>query len=77
MNIEERVHKIIEKVTGATDLNNTQEIIQDLGADSLDHVELIMAIEKEFNIEVDDDEAEKIKTVGDVVKSVQDKVDGN
>ena len=46
---------------------------KDLGADSLDTVELVMAFEEEFNVEVPDEEAEKLQTVGDVVKYIEDK----
>ncbi len=48
--------------------------IDDLGADSLDTVELIMAFEEEFDIEIPDEEAEKIKTVGDAIKHIQEMV---
>ena len=48
--------------------------IDDLGADSLDTVELIMAFEEEFEIEIPDEEAEKIKTVGDAIKHIQEMV---
>lgn len=46
--------------------------IDDLGADSLDTVELVMAFEEEFDVEIPDDAAEKIKTVGDAVKFIED-----
>ena len=49
------------------------KFIEDLGADSLDTVELVMAFEEEFNVEVPDEEAEKLQTVGDVVKYIEDK----
>lgn len=48
---------------------------QDLGADSLDTVEFIMEIEKEFNIEVPDDEAEKITTVGECIKYIESRIE--
>ena len=47
--------------------------VDDLGADSLDIVELVMAFEEEFDMEIPDEEAEKIKTVGDAVKHIEDK----
>lgn len=47
--------------------------VDDLGADSLDIVELVMAFEEEFDMEIPDEEAEKIKTVGDAVKYIEDK----
>lgn len=49
-------------------------IIDDLGADSLDIVEIIMAIEQEYGIEVSDDEAETIRTVGDAVNYIKEKI---
>jgi acyl carrier protein len=49
------------------------KFIEDLGADSLDTVELVMAFEEEFNVEVPDEEAEKLQTVGDVIKYIEDK----
>ncbi|EMG81104.1 acyl carrier protein [Helicobacter pylori] len=48
------------------------EFVKDLGADSLDVVELIMALEEKFNIEIPDEQAEKIVNVGDVVKYIED-----
>lgn len=48
-------------------------ITDDLGADSLDVVDLIMSLEEEFNIEIPDDEVENIKTVGDIVKYIEDR----
>ena len=53
--------------------NVTEEslIIEDLGADSLDIVDLVMSIEEEFNVEVPDEEIENIRTVGDVVKFIE------
>ena len=50
--------------------------IDDLGADSLDNVELVMAFEEEFDIEIPDDAAEHIGTVGDAVKFIRDKIGG-
>ncbi|NMB30337.1 MAG: acyl carrier protein [Clostridiales bacterium] len=50
---------------------NTQ-IVDDLGADSLDMVDLVMSIEEEFDLEIPDDEVENVKTVGDVVKYIEE-----
>ena len=47
--------------------------MDDLGADSLDTVELIMALEEEFNVEIPDEDAEKMKTVGDAIKYIEEK----
>jgi len=65
----EKIKNIIVEQLGAEEGNVTREaaFIDDLGADSLDIVELIMALEEEFDSEIPDSEAEKIKTVGDVV----------
>ena len=49
--------------------------VDDLGADSLDVFQIIMGIEEEFDIEIPDDQVEKIKTVGDIVKFIEEKVD--
>jgi len=51
-----------------------EHLIDDLGADSLDNVELVMAFEEEFDIEIPDDAAEHIQTVGDAVKFISEKV---
>lgn len=68
-NIEERVKKIIVDKLGVDESQVTNEasFTNDLGADSLDTVELIMEFEKEFNITIEDSDAEKIQTVGQVV----------
>ena len=65
----ERIKKIIVDQLGIEEekINIDSSFIDDLGADSLDIVELIMAFEEEFDIEIPDEDAEKIKTVGDAV----------
>lgn len=55
------------------DVNPEASFVDDLGADSLDIVELVMALEEEFSLEIPDEEAEKIRTVGDVVKFIQER----
>jgi acyl carrier protein len=67
-----RVKKIIVEQLGVEDNEVTTEasITEDLGADSLDQVELVMAFETEFGIDIPDEEAEKIKTVGDAVARI-------
>ena len=69
----ERVKKIIVEQLGVEANEVTQEasITDDLGADSLDQVELVMAFETEFGIDIPDEEAEKIKTVGDAVTKIE------
>jgi acyl carrier protein len=73
----ERVKKIIVEQLDVEDKEVTPEasITDDLGADSLDQVELVMAFETEFGIDIPDEEAEKIKTVGDAVAKI-DSVSG-
>lgn len=73
--IEEKVKDIIVEQLGVNPEQVTPQakFIEDLGADSLDTVELVMAFEEEFNVEVPDEEAEKLHTVGDVVKYIEDK----
>jgi len=68
----DRVKKIIVEQLGVEDNEVTSEasITEDLGADSLDQVELVMAFETEFGIDIPDEEAEKIKTVGDAVARI-------
>jgi len=70
-NIEERVKKIVAEQLGVKeDIANDASFIDDLGADSLDTVELVMALEEEFECEIPDDEAEKITTVKQAVDYV-------
>ena len=70
-NIEERVKKIVSEQLGVKDeIANDASFVDDLGADSLDTVELVMALEEEFEIEIPDEAAEKIATVGDAIKHI-------
>ena len=63
-NVEERVKKIVAEQLGVKeDIANDASFVDDLGADSLDTVELVMALEEEFETEIPDEEAEKITTV--------------
>ncbi len=73
--IEDKVKDIIVEQLGVNPEQVTPQakFIEDLGADSLDTVELVMAFEEEFNVEVPDEEAEKLQTVGDVIKYIEDK----
>ena len=65
----DRVKKIIVDQLGVDEskINENSSFVDDLGADSLDIVELIMAFEEEFDIEIPDEDAEKMKTIGDAV----------
>jgi acyl carrier protein len=72
--IEQRVKDIIVDQLGVSADQVTPEakFIEDLGADSLDTVELVMALEEEFGQEIPDEEAEKLQSVGDVVKFIEE-----
>ena len=73
--IGDRVKKIVIEHLGvdAEKVTDNASFIDDLGADSLDTVELVMAFEEEFNVEIPDDAAESIVTVGDAVKFITEK----
>jgi acyl carrier protein len=75
--IEERVKNIIVEQLGVNPEQVTPKarFIEDLGADSLDTVELVMAFEEEFNVEVPDEEAEKLQTVGDVIRYIEENLE--
>lgn len=70
----EKVKEVIVDQLGVDEAEVTMEasFVDDLGADSLDIVELIMALETEFDLEIPDEDAEKIATVGDAVKYIKD-----
>ena len=73
-NVEERVKNIIVEQLGveADQVKPEAQFVNDLGADSLDTVELIMALEEEFDVEIPDDKAEKIKTVGEAIAYIKE-----
>ena len=75
--IEQRVKKIVAEQLGVNEaeIKNESSFVDDLGADSLDTVELVMAFEENFDIEVPDEEAEKLQSVADVVAYIE-KVQG-
>ncbi len=74
-NLEAKVKKIITEqlAVDASEVTEQAQFVQDLGADSLDTVELVMALEEEFDVEIPDEDAEKIKTVGEAVSYIKDK----
>jgi acyl carrier protein len=71
--IEEKIKEIIVEQLGVDPAQVTPEasFVNDLGADSLDTVELVMALEEEFNLEIPDEEAEKISTVGQAIEYIR------
>ena len=76
MAVEEKVKSIIAEQLGvkAEEIKPESSFVDDLGADSLDTVELVMALEEEFGIEIPDEDAEKMTTVGDALKYIEEKV---
>lgn len=75
MEVEEKIKKIISEQLGVEEDEVLPEakFVDDLGADSLDTVELVMALEEEFDIEIPDEEAEKIQTVGAAIDFIKEK----
>lgn len=78
-NIEEKVKDIISEQLGVKkeEIKPESSFIDDLGADSLDTVEVVMALEEEFGIEIPDEDAEKITTVGEAGKYIEGKIGKN
>lgn len=75
MNLFEEIREIVCEQLGVNveEAEPASSFIDDLGADSLDTVELVMALEEKFNIEIPDEDAEKIQTIGDVIKYIERK----
>ena len=75
MAVTEKVKSIVAEQLGVKveEVTPTASFIDDLGADSLDTVELVMALEEEFSIEIPDEDAEKIANVGDAIKYIEEK----
>lgn len=78
MAVEDRIKEIIVEQLGvdAAEVTEDASFIDDLGADSLDTVELVMAFEEEFGMEIPDEEAEKLQTVGDALNYMRSKQQG-
>ena len=75
MSVQDKVRSIIAEQLGVKveEVTPQAKFIEDLGADSLDTVELVMALEEEFGIEIPDEEAEKLVSVGDATKYIEEK----
>ena len=76
--VADRVRAIIAEQLGVKleEVTDAASFIEDLGADSLDTVELVMALEEEFGIEIPDEDAEKLTSVGDAIKYIESKTAG-
>ena len=74
--VAEKIKQIIAEQLGVKleEVKPESSFVDDLGADSLDTVELVMALEEEFNIEIPDEDAEKMATVADAIKYIEEKV---
>lgn len=74
MSTQETILKIISEQLGVvtSEIQLTSDIVEDLGADSLDGIELIMTIEEEFDIQIPDDDGEKLRTPEDILKYLKD-----
>ena len=77
MDLETRVTALIVEQLGVSkdEANTKASFIDDLGADSLDIVELVMSLEEEFDVEIPDEDAEKIQTIGDAVSYVKERLE--
>lgn len=78
MAVAEKIKSIIASQLGVNEneIKTESSFVEDLGADSLDTVELVMALEEEFGIEIPDEDAEKMTTVGEAVKYIEQKTGG-
>jgi len=79
MSVEERVKKIISEILGLdeSEIKREARFVEDLGVESLDVVEMIAAMEEEFNIEIPEEEAEKNVTVGEAIEYIKKKLGEN
>ncbi len=77
MSVEQRVKEIIIEQLGVEESQVTEQakFVDDLGADSLDTVELVMALEEQFSLEIPDEDAEKINSVGDAINYINEKAE--
>ena len=74
MSVDDKVFEIVAERMGVKkeDISKETSFVTDLGADSLDQVELIMELEDQFDLNIPDDEAEKLQTIGDAVKYIEE-----
>jgi len=74
--VEKRIRVIMSEQLGfkKTDMKDESRFLEDLGADSLDVVEIVMALEEEFGMEIPDEEAEKLETVGQTIKYIEGRI---
>jgi acyl carrier protein len=79
MELEQRISEIVMDQLGVSrdDIESESSFIDDLGADSLDIVELVMAMEEEFGVEIPEDDSEKLQTFGDVVAYLKEKLEAD
>ena len=79
MNLEQRMSEIIVEQLGVSrdDIEAESSFIDDLGADSLDLVELVMAMEEEFGVEIPEEDSEKLQTFGDAVAYLKEKLEAD
>ncbi len=79
MSLEERVREIVVEQLGvsADEVVEKASFIDDLGADSLDIVELVMAMEESFDVEIPDEDAEKIQTIGSAISYLKEKLEAS
>lgn len=75
--IKEKVIRVVNASFGCDDVSEDTHFIEDLSADSLDSLDLMMDVEDEFDVSFSDEEAEAFQTVGDLIRAVQAKLDGN
>ena len=78
MSLEERIAEIIVEQLGVSreEISPDASFVEDLGADSLDIVELVMAIEEEFGLEIPDEDAERMQNIGDAISYVEERTAG-
>ena len=74
--IAEKIKSVIAEQLGVKpeEVTETAKFVEDLGADSLDTVELVMALEEEYGVEIPDEDAEKLTTVGEAIKYIEEKL---